>query len=445
MKTFPIFLEALTWNAAGALLYKFLLLAYQFFLFKTIDIAIYGQIGTIFSGIYFLISITNFGFEYNFFPLFEKLGNSKQNALLFIRYCYIRIIIGFLVGCGFLACAYYIPCIFGFLRQTIENMPYYLLIICSGIIIAESIKKSCIIIMQLSFQNKISSALEVLTLLLYIGSIALYYYVYQTITLSILLSSLLGTACIEILCCLWFINNWYNNLPESKDKQHFPKLEVIHEQFYNYINQLVKAAFSPNGLLLLASMQLGFYKAGIIKLITEVIGFLYTFFNKTFALAAGATFIHLHKEKQESIPALFSKITNLYSIAVQLAVWTCLLLQYYLRSYELPEQNYVIFIIICISMLEYMMLPYEKLFITKSAAKPLMICNLISIMTYIGIIYLGCITSIFILPVLFFARYATFIGYALYAQEFLHIKTHLQVWLPIHLIAFFIAIFTYFY
>ena len=445
MKIFPLFIQALTWNAAGALLYKFLLLAYQFFLFKTIDTTLYGQIGTIFSGIYFLISITNFGFEYNFFPLFEKLGNSKKHAALFIKYCYIRIFIGFLVGCAFLACAYYISFIFGFLRSTIESMPLSLLVVCSGVIIAESIKKSCIVIMQLSFQNKISSILEVCTLMLYIGTIGFYYYLYQTITLSILLIALLGTVCIEVCGCMWFIKNWYNSLPDGQELLHFPKREIMHEQFYNYINQLIKAAFSPNCLLLLASMQLGFYKVGIIKLLTEVIGFLYMFFHKTVALAAGATFIQLHKDRAQAIPALFSQITTIYSIIVQLLVWTCCILQYYLQSYEFPEQNFVIFIIIFISMLEYMMLPYEKLFITKSAAKALMFCNIISILVYGIIIKSGYISSIFILPILFFARYATFICYALYIQRFWHIKTHLQVWIPIHIAACIIALFAYFY
>ena len=98
MKMLPLFIQAVSWNAAGALLYKFLLLAYQIFLFKNIDPTLYGQTGTIFSGIFFLISITNFGFEYTFFPLFEKLGKSKKHASLFIHYCYIRIFIGFLVG-----------------------------------------------------------------------------------------------------------------------------------------------------------------------------------------------------------------------------------------------------------------------------------------------------------------------------------------------------------
>ena len=421
-------------------------MAYQLFHFKTIDTALYGKIGTIFSGIYFLISITNFGFEYNFFPLFEKLGDSKKHAALFIKYCYIRILIGFFVGFAFLASAYYIPFIFGFLCPTIKTMPLQLLIVCSGIIIAESIKKSCIIIMQLSFQNQISSMLEVCSLLIYIGSIGFYYYTYQTITLSILLSALLGTVCIEIYGCLWAIKNWYNTLPDkNEDTIHFPKVEILHEQFYNYINQLVKAAFSPNCLLLLASMQLGFYKAGIIKLLTEVIGFLYTFFHKTVALTAGATFIQMYKNRSQAIPALFSRITTLYSIIVQLLVWTCCIVQYYLQSYEYPEQNFVIYIIIFISMLEYMMLPYEKLFITKSAAKSLMLCNFISIFTYGIIAISGYMTSIYILPILFFSRYVTFIGYALYIQQFWHIQTYIQVWLPIHIAACFIALFTYFY
>ena len=445
MKIFSLFLQALSWNAAGALVYKFILLTYQFLLFKAIDAQLYGQIGTIFSGIYFLISITNFGFEYNFFPLFEKLGNSKKNAALFMQYCYIRIFIGFLVGFAFLACACYTPFIFGFLQSTIQSMPFYLLAICSGIIITESIKKSCIIIMQLSFQNKISSILEVCALILYIGTIGFYYYKYQTISLSILLIALLGTVFLEIIGCIWCIKNWYAKLPEGKEIINIPKGQILHEQFYNYINQLIKAVFSPNCLLLLASMQLGFYKVGIIKLLTEVIGFLYAFFHKTVALAAGATFIQINKEKHHNIPALFSQITNLYSIVVQLLVWSCCILQYYLQSYEFPEQNFAIFIIIFISMLEYMMLPYEKLFITKLAANQLMLCNSISILLYGCIIISGRISSIFIFPLIFFARYATFICYALYIKRLWHIQTNLQVWIPIHIAACFITLFTYFH
>lgn len=444
MKIFPLFIQALTWNAAGALLYKFLLLAYQYFLFQTISTELYGKVGTIFSGIFFLISITNFGFEYTFFPLFEKLSNSKKHAALFFQYCYIRIFISMLVGGAFLLCAYYIPYVFGFLQPIIQSIPHSLLLICAGIIIAESIKKSCIVIMQLSFQNKISSSLEVGSLLLYIGIICFYYYWYQIITISILLKTLFITTILETFGCIFYIKSWYNSLPEGKNPLEFPKNIIFHEQLYNYINQLIKAIFSPNFLLLLASMQLGFYKVGIVKLLTEVIGFLYMFFHKTVALAAGATFIHLHKDKNQAIPALFSQITTIYSIIVQLLVWSCCILQYFLQSYEFPEQNFVIFMILFISMLEYMMLPYEKLFITKSAAKALMLCNILSILTYCIIIKSGYISSIFILPILFFIRYVTFISYALYIKKYWHIQTNVQVWIPIHIAALIIALFSYF-
>ena len=58
------FFKAISYNVLNIFLYKIILQTHQLLLFSTISNQLFGLAGTLFSSIYFLISITNVGFDY---------------------------------------------------------------------------------------------------------------------------------------------------------------------------------------------------------------------------------------------------------------------------------------------------------------------------------------------------------------------------------------------
>ena len=144
------FIYSLVWNAVNIFLYKIILQTHQACLFYTIHKELFGICGTLFSAIYLLINLTNFGFDYSLFSFHRyyttcKTAFKKILLLFIIRACVVLCTTAVLLI--LLKHFNNVPQIF-FITQF---LPPALIFFLAIIFISESMKKSCELLAHLSF------------------------------------------------------------------------------------------------------------------------------------------------------------------------------------------------------------------------------------------------------------------------------------------------------
>ena len=192
----------------------------------------------------------------------------------------------------------------------------------------------------------------------------------------------------------------YKKLHNKKNDIEIKQHDFFRESFFNYINQLAKALFSPNFLIIFLSATIGFYKTGYIKFITNIVIFLYTIFYRSIHMSGGALLSSISEMPSKLIAKTFNTITNYYiQILATLSIYFSGLLYLHFEKVTIPQQSdyfsmYAIIIMFCfISFLEYGTLTYETLFITQKQGKLLAKINSINI---IGVLL--CIGLSFFYP-----------------------------------------------
>ncbi len=117
------FIHAAFWNAFNVFLYKIILQIHQTCLFYVISKELFGISGILFSTIYFLISLTNFGFDYSLFAFHQYYSSSQKNFKIMMQQFMLRSIAVLFVTSLFLIIFHYTSNIF---YQTIcTNTTYY--------------------------------------------------------------------------------------------------------------------------------------------------------------------------------------------------------------------------------------------------------------------------------------------------------------------------------
>ncbi|HSW76851.1 MAG TPA: hypothetical protein VLG50_07385 [Candidatus Saccharimonadales bacterium] len=379
------FVQAIKWNTINVFLYKFLLQTHQACLFYVISKELFGISGTIFSFIYFFISLTNFGFDYSLFSFYQYYSSSQKHFKSLIQQYIGRLI----VSCIIVACCCLIG-IFGIHIPMIDfflsNVPYKLLPFIASIFITESLKKSLEILAQLSFLNKSITILEIGTILTYLTILWSSYFIRGSIDLYSIFIPMAFTSAFELTLLIKRLYLFYRTLPAYATTQlHIPQRKyILTNQAINYINQVAKALFSPNFLILFLAYNVGMVRAGYIKLFTDIVILLYMLLNRSIAIPSGALLSKLPRVSsldQLMIKDTFLKITNAYiqllyvlAAAITAAITPCIL-----KSscfHPIIIMNILLFIFA--AFVEYLVITYEKLYITQHASNYLALINAIS-------------------------------------------------------------------
>jgi hypothetical protein len=379
------FLNAVLWNTINVFLYKILLQTHQVCLFYIISKELFGVSGTIFSSVYFLISMTNFGFDYSLFSFYQQYSSSQQQFKKLINQYMVRLCItlSIILGCfifrDFLAQ-------FGAINFFVKNIPYALLPCIASIFITESLKKSLETLAQLSFLNKSITILEISTIVTYLSIVWCLYFIRGTIDLYGIFIPMMLTSCIELILLIKRLYLFYQSLPIKNEQPRnlLDNPSIISNQLVNYINQITKSLFSPNFLILFLAYRLGMVKAGYIKLFTDIIILLYMLLNRCVGTPSGALLSRLPQGTildQQAIKQAFLKITNAYiqllyalAITIAAAIAPCFLKS----SCFHPTITINILLFILAGFIEYIFITYEKMFITQNASKSLALINAIS-------------------------------------------------------------------
>lgn len=387
------FFRAISYNVVNIFLYKIILQLHQIALFNTISSQLFGLSGTLFSSIYFLISVTNIGFDYFIITHHSTYTASQKNFKKLIPLFAARLFCIVLVLIALWYINYYIAVCP--VTTIITHTTPLLLAIIIFIFVSESIKKSLDVLAQMSFLQRSISIFDITTLLMYVAFVWGSYFLSHSITLYTIFIPMALISCVE--CCLLAraIYLLYVKIPQDTPSIVTPAArEIFSNQVINYINQIAKALFSPNFFIIILACYVGLAKVGHIKLFTDLIVLLYMLLNRSFGLPTAALFssmarqanIDKDQEKVSVSQQTFIKVINWYTqflyalgITITSIVVTCLL------NKTMSMSSAVIFNIILFifaGFIEYLVIAYEKWYLTQGKAWILAIANSINLMMY---------------------------------------------------------------
>jgi hypothetical protein len=385
----PHFFKAITYNVANIFLYKIILQLHQTALFFIIPSTMFGLIGTLFSSIYFLISITNIGFDYFIIMHHSSYTSCQKNfkKLFFIFIARLITVLCIIILLWFINNHYKLCPVSNILNHTNP----LLLTIIVFIFISESIKKSLDALAQMSFLQRSITFFDISTIIMYAFFVWSSYFLFQSISLYTIFIPMAFISILECYLLTNAIRSFYNRLPAADSRHPTPQVkEIITHQIINYINQITKALFSPNFFILIFACYFGLSKAGYIKLFTDSIVLLYMLLNRSFGLPTAALFSSLSKDSDTS-SKVFIKITNWYIQFLYALAMTIALLFYFYGNNDSFSSSIVSNVIIFIfaGFIEYLLIAYEKWYLTQNKSLILATINGVNLLGYL-LLFLVC-------------------------------------------------------
>lgn len=417
--------HAITWNSINVFMYKLILLTHQVALFHIIPNNQYGIIGSLFALIYFIISITNFGFEYTLFPYFNIYKQNKKTFNHIIHQYLYRIIVIIASACfmGLLAYHYTNN---GIISILTFQIPQSLLSALICIFITESLKKSLETLLQLLFYNKLITIIQITTLIGYCLSIWGYYGITGRLTITTIFIPMMIFSIIELILFFKILMTYYQSLPSGINKQQEIYLPgFYYQQGLNYINQCIKSFFSPNFIIIILTLNLPINLVGIIRLYTDIVTTLYMLLNKTIGIPSASFFASLNTNDFQRNKA-FILITDKYIQLLYIIATSIIATIFFTSTCNTPL--YIILSFILLGFIEYLMLTYEKLYIVKQKAQTLALYNLLSLFILVITYYLIAHNQNTILLPFIIARCSALfgLGYLTQKQWLLKPTFHIQ-------------------
>jgi hypothetical protein len=428
------FFHAAAWNALNVFLYKIILQTHQACLFYVISKELFGISGTLFSTIYLLINLTNFGFDYSLFAFHQYYTTCQNNFKKMMHHFLLRSLVVVTTTLGLLLLLNY----FSYLPQIsfiTQFTPCSLIIILTTLFISESIKKSLELFAHLSFLNKTITLVEIFTLMIYVGMVWSYYFLFGYINLYTIFMFMCITSWIELIVVLQRLKTFQKTLPDHCPAQPEPTPhEIISNQIVNYLNQITKALFSPNFMIIFLAYHLGMLKAGFIKLIIDIIILLYMLLNRAVGIPSGALMSRRATIAEPDLPhfsTTFLKITNAYiQFLYALLIISCAAMipcMFKTTCLNTTLTINILFFMIA-GFLEYLIITYEKLYLTQGASGKLAFINLFGLLIMIPALwYSSLLPQTYLLLPFIIIRLCSFICIAWVTYKTWNLTPSLQI------------------
>ncbi len=420
----PNFMQAVLWNAFNVFLYKIILQTHQFCLFYVISNELFGISGTLFSSVYLLIGLTNFGFDYSLFAFNQSFSSCQNNFLKMMRFFLWRSIIACLTAMFLFLFFYYFSYLpqISFITQ-FTSIPLIALLMI--MFISENIKRSFELFGYLSFLNKTITIVEIFTLLIYTSMVWSYYFLFGYINLYVIFTAMCCMSILELLIVIQRLKTFQKSLPLHDSNQSFPTThEIILNQAVNYINQITKALFSPNMIIVFLAYHIGIIKAGYIKLTIDSIILLYMLLNRAVGIPSGALMSRRATTKNLNLPHFttsFLTITNAYiQFLYSLLITTCMIIVPCIIKENCLSTTLSVNILFFTfaGFLEYLIITYEKLYLTQNKACTLAIINFLGFLFMIPAFwYSGYLPKMYILLPFVVIRLVSFFTIAYVAYQ----------------------------
>lgn len=328
------------WNAIESIIYCILMVTHQAVLFRTLDLSLYGLIGSIFSYIFFSELTLCLGLNNSAGTFLALWSKSKKGFRLFfgwnILVNYIFSFFYFLIG------FYFVP--------FMSPLMYALVAI---IVIFEKNKQICKTLLHILFKSRLKSYIELVTFISYLLLVWGQYGMGYQLTVYRLVLPLFITSGISCIVFMYAIFLWYKELPENEEcsMDRALTVRIIKNRFFAIAHKTSKRFFSSNFLVPMFATRFGMQEAGILKITTQIAYYTTLVLRKAFGNASSALFAHTKHDEYETNAQNAQWITTLLGYAtggiVGCALITTLCLHWYAPATFTPTLTLLIIACFC--------------------------------------------------------------------------------------------------
>jgi len=365
------------WHTFESILYHGILLIHQSILFTMVPHNMYGLIGSLFSAIYLSVTIINAGFDATLSSLFTTYTKNKQ---LFWKFIGIQALINYGISISVIIIMYI------FWYTTISSLKTPIVIIVS-IVVLESIKKIAKILLQLTFQFRVTVFGELSTVIGYVSSVWIGYACGYPINLYLIFIPLLIVVLSETMVFLYYTHRWYKTLPSNPHQTitlHDYK-RIITNRTYTFLHQIHHIFFSGNFLVLLSARLFGLDYAGIIKFSSSIALNITIILKRIFGTSSNILLANIKNKDIATKQKFFSLITNkMYHVLVALSLFFVINYKFLLQANN-PTQNIAVCLSFLIIFIENFFTTYEQFYIIQERTSYMIIINGLTVLLLYGV------------------------------------------------------------
>lgn len=352
--------NSLIFNFLDASISVGLLFAHNWFYRSTFGPTLHGEFASIFSLLYFLLSISDLGLH-NSMPKFtEFYFSSKKGLSVFSWQLITQIIIS--VACSFL-------CLKFFYKDINPN----LLLMFLSLIAFESVRKYLKSILQSTQHTGISCTIEILSisnfiLLFWLG----FFWQWPSrfgcdlLFFSLCLRFLLCAFEVPIMAFIIYYKIWKKR---SQVVAHISLTEILKTRAYIYANYAFSAVFSSNFLIPFSYKSFGPDAASFTKLFSSFAQWLTILSHKAFGLSF-ASFVSGNKISQPETDSLFLKILEKFFL-ISISIFALLLISSWNTTYFFSAYFFLSLQIIGIMFVESFLQLYKLLYLIRPVRRSL--------------------------------------------------------------------------
>ncbi len=407
------FICAFHWNLIGSISYESLKVLHCFLLFTKLDSATCGFVGSLFSIIYLITRIADFGAT-NSIPPFHKLfTRNKENFRYFlVRYSlipHLPLILGGVIIVALIpffgpfadALKIHLPSaiknIFDALANwaaplTINNMTLYLVVL-PLIIILETIRSFFRQFLHTIFQSKTIVIAELIIFLGYLAATWIPNIIYgYPLTLNLIFIPHLADSVLALIVFMIMVHNFYQTLPEGHSDlpPHLWK-RVAATKSFNYLLRVTRHMFTSNFLTPLFAIKFGLKAAGVFYFASTLANTAQAIVRSIVNYSGGALFASLkdasQREKKQAFDLIAKKLVRIVAPCIIFMIINYRSIIRLGQSGEITDVTFSIALLfLIISFTEFFFILYEQFYIIEEAAEKLLVFKLFEVAIFYGLV-----------------------------------------------------------
>lgn len=410
--------RTLRWLGFEAIAYQLLLLGHQLLLFRVAESATYGLIGATFSVVFLAVGIADCGFEMSISPFFYQLRGNRTTLCRFLFFNMLPgLVLWFIVSIVLIT-----------LKFAVSQLSSLMLVLLSGLILIETLRKPLRTVLHLAFLNKEVALVEVGSVVGYIATLWGLYALGFPVCLELVFVPLLVWSLVAVVILSWVFFLFLSRLAVD-DIPAMGWMRIVRLRFFNYCTYLSHVVFSSNFLVPFFALQFGLVYAGVFKLMSHIAYSITTIVRKIFGVTSDAMLSRAREMTLESRRNVFLQLTQrLHAVVYGILIFLCVnyskLIAYQSSSHTVVSGPVMyLFLLICFS--ETLFIAYEKFYITHEYAGRLFAFNLCSLgLTYLVILSSSHLSVLMVLCALVMVRVGMFAVLGMFSFYTWRIRPH---------------------
>lgn len=414
------------WSLGGSILFECSHIMHHMLLLYVFRSHYYGLLGSIFSIVYVVINIVDFGFESSFAPFLHIVTQDKESfKKIFPLYVIPQI---FIFSLGALIASWFYQGLIWHPSQTIA-LPFIMLLL-----VSEGIRIFFRRFLHNIFFNKTTVLIEQVLMIIYYMVVWLPYLYGVPLTFNLVFIPHLITSLFVLGLFIRLTKRFYQTLPQGEGK--IPKdiwKRIFRARYFNYLVTVETFLISGNFLAPFFAMTFGFSQAGLFK-IASIVAHSIQALVKAAIHFPGAALLAGIKTKPFSmrVQAFYTLSKKLNMLIVFITIFLVVNHNSFLLFYPLtPAAKSAVwyaFLFIGTTLLHQFFVVYEQFYIIEEQANKLFFLKSIEFLLFYFLIFANTqVTPLMTLVNIALIQIFSFALLALHAYARWHIKPYLMV------------------